>query len=104
MKTGLLVDMVDNVAVVTSNLIKGEEVKVKDIIIVANERIPVGHKIAIKDIDENIYVYKYGVPIGISNREILRGDHVHIQNVTDITEELCNGYINKFIKEGQKNE
>jgi altronate dehydratase len=98
MKTVLLVDLLDNVAVATLTIQNGEKIKVGDEIIVANQEIPIGHKVAIKDINKNEYVYKYGVPIGVSNTEIQRGDYVHTHNVIDVTEDLCKGYIDDFMK------
>lgn len=104
MKTGILIEPLDNVAVVTSDIQKGDRVKVEDIILVANHSIPVGHKIAVCDIEKNQYIYKYGVPIGLANTEILKGDYVHIHNVADITEELCKRYVEKFMEGEIKNE
>jgi len=104
MKIGLLVDPLDNVAVATSNLKQGEKVKVGENIITVNHSIPVGHKIAIKDINKDQYIYKYGVPIGLASEDIKKGDYVHIHNVLDITEDLCKNYIECFMKEETKDE
>ena len=103
MKTGLLIDLSDNVAVVASNVEKGEEIRAGDEIIVAGQQIPVGHKVAVKDINKNEYVYKYGVPIGLTNTEIHKGDYVHTHNIIDITEDLCKSYIEEFMKGVIKN-
>jgi altronate dehydratase len=37
--------------------------------------IPVGHKFALKDMDEGKAVIKYGEPIGQSTAKISRGEH-----------------------------
>ncbi|WFA08576.1 UxaA family hydrolase [Tissierella sp. Yu-01] len=104
MKTGLLVDSLDNVAVATTAVQQGEEIKVGDETIVANQGIPVGHKIAIKNINKEEYVYKYGVPIGQTIVDVSKGDYMHTHNIIDITEELCKSYIDDFMKEGVENE
>jgi altronate dehydratase len=99
MKTGLLVDPSDNVAVATTMIEAGEKIKVENEIIIVNQRVPVGHKVAIKDINKNEYVYKYGVPIGRMNTSVRKGDYIHTHNITDVTEELCQSYIADFMKE-----
>lgn len=49
--------------------------------IVARQAIPVGHKIAMKDIPEGTEVVKYGATIGLASADIRIGDHVHIHNI-----------------------
>ena len=43
--------------------------------------IPMGHKFALKDMEEGEAVIKYGEPIGQSTTKIARGEHVHVHNV-----------------------
>ena len=43
--------------------------------------IPMGHKFALKDMEEGEAVIKYGEPIGQSAAKISRGEHVHVHNV-----------------------
>jgi len=43
--------------------------------------IPMGHKFAIREIDEGEAVIKYGEPIGAGKTKILVGEHVHVHNV-----------------------
>jgi altronate dehydratase len=43
--------------------------------------IPMGHKFALRDIEEGEAVIKYGEPIGKSTAKITRGEHVHVHNV-----------------------
>ena len=43
--------------------------------------IPMGHKFALKDMEEGESVIKYGEPIGQSTTKITRGEHVHVHNV-----------------------
>jgi altronate dehydratase len=49
--------------------------------IVVTEDIPLGHKIARKDIPKGKYIIKYGEKIGIATSDIKSGSHVHIHNV-----------------------
>ena len=43
--------------------------------------IPMGHKFALRDMEEGEAVIKYGEPIGQSTVRISRGEHVHVHNV-----------------------
>jgi (2R)-sulfolactate sulfo-lyase subunit alpha len=43
--------------------------------------IPLGHKIALRDLAEGAQVLKYGVPIGRATRAIRKGDYVHTHNL-----------------------
>lgn len=47
----------------------------------AIEDIPLGHKIALKDLKAGDTVLKYGVDIGRAVMEIKRGAHVHVHNL-----------------------
>ena len=43
--------------------------------------IPLGHKIALKDLNEGDTILKYGHDIGKVVKSIKKGDHVHVHNV-----------------------
>lgn len=43
--------------------------------------IPLGHKIALRDIAAGERVIKYGVAIGKASQDIKRGEHVHVHNL-----------------------
>jgi len=43
--------------------------------------VPKGHKIALKRIEANSPIIKFGYPIGLSKRAIAAGEHVHIHNM-----------------------
>lgn len=45
------------------------------------EPVPLGHKIALRDIAQGEQVVKYGVAIGRATRPIRAGEHVHVHNV-----------------------
>ncbi|MDT7902769.1 MAG: UxaA family hydrolase, partial [Caldivirga sp.] len=53
-------------------------------VIKALEDIPLGHKIALRDIKAGERVIKYGRPIGVATRDIKVGEHVHVHNVKSI--------------------
>jgi altronate dehydratase len=44
--------------------------------------VPKGHKIAIREIKPNEEIIKFGQVIGISNKTILPGEHVHVHNIS----------------------
>ena len=43
--------------------------------------VPIGHKLALKDLGPNDTVTKYGVTIGRVVAPIKRGEHVHVHNL-----------------------
>jgi len=53
----------------------------KDVKIVAQSDIPIGHKLAFNDYKPGDTVIKYGVDIGKVVAPIRKGEHTHIQNL-----------------------
>jgi (2R)-sulfolactate sulfo-lyase subunit alpha len=53
----------------------------KSITMKALNDIPIGHKLAIKPLDNNATVIKYGVDIGRTVAPIKVGEHLHVHNV-----------------------
>ena len=101
MKKTLIINNIDNVAVALRSLNKGEVYN--DVLLL--EDIPVGHKFALKDIQENEDVIKYGYPIGHATKTIIKGSHVHVNNVkTNLGEELSYTYDQRFITNKYKDE
>ena len=43
--------------------------------------VPIGHKIALVDIEPGDTVWKYGQDIGKAVANIAKGDHVHVHNL-----------------------
>ena len=43
--------------------------------------IPLGHKIALQDLNEGDTILKYGHDIGKVVKSVKKGDHVHVHNV-----------------------
>ena len=79
----------DNVAVILEeSLKKGEEITVGSRKIKLRSHIPFGHKVAIREIPRGCMAIKYGEKIGRAKKDINVGDHVHVQNLEDIVDEL----------------
>lgn len=43
--------------------------------------VPIGHKIALRDIRKGDTVWKYGQDIGVAVADIAKGEHVHVHNL-----------------------
>ena len=43
--------------------------------------IPIGHKVALKDIKSGDTIWKYGQDIGKAIADIAQGEHLHVHNV-----------------------
>ena len=72
----------DNVVVCLEELKKGEKITLGDgKEITANEDIPAGHKIAIKDISKDSNIIKYGYAIGHALEDITEGRWVHTHDI-----------------------
>lgn len=70
----------DNVVVVLKDLSRGQSIFVQDEEIQLKEDMKRGHKLAVKTIQVNDDVIKYGYPIGHATKEINVGEHVHTHN------------------------
>jgi len=80
----------DNVCTVIEAIapeaVAGMEVSGEILRVQAAEAIPVGHKMAIRDIDPGENIIKYGEVIGRATQPIQKGKHVHVHNL-----ESCRG-------------
>ena len=81
-------DEKDNVGVVVIETTrKGQECSAwimendKTIKVHSLNQVPLGHKIALKDLNEGDTILKYGHDIGKVVKSIKKGDHVHVHNV-----------------------
>jgi (2R)-sulfolactate sulfo-lyase subunit alpha len=45
------------------------------------DAVPLGHKVALRDLPAGERVVKYGISIGRATRDIRAGEHVHVHNV-----------------------
>jgi len=86
----LMHESVDDVAVVIQDVTTGDGVKVVTLqgeefgTVKAVQDIPLGHKIALRDMSEGKEVTKYGRAIGRATQSIAQGAHVHTHNVVSI--------------------
>jgi (2R)-sulfolactate sulfo-lyase subunit alpha len=77
----------DAVAVVIIDIAQGTDVSCVTLegqaqgTVEATQDIPLGHKIALRDIAQGSDVIKYGRSIGEATQNITAGQHVHTQNV-----------------------
>lgn len=81
MPTAFQIDLRDNVATALSPLVPGEVCLLGDACaptVRATTDVPVGHKLALRDIAEGEMIVKYGVVIGRATRDIPAGSWVHL--------------------------
>jgi len=78
----------DHVGVAVVDIRRGEEasgVNMDDDTVAAalsaRDDIPLGHKIALRDLDEGAEVMEYGTRIGLARTRIAAGAHVHVHNL-----------------------
>ena len=83
----LVHEKADNVGVATVDIKAGETAKglymdsQENLELSALQDIPLGHKIALTDIQVDASVIKYGADIGRVVADIKTGEHVHTQNL-----------------------
>jgi (2R)-sulfolactate sulfo-lyase subunit alpha len=51
-----------------------------DFRMVAKMDIPIGHKVALKDLKKGDTIWKYGQDIGLIKADVKKGEHLHIHN------------------------
>lgn len=73
--------LADNILTVIASLEAGEEILVEGRMVRVSVRLPLGHKIAARDLAAGEKIIKYGVPIGSATRAIAIGEHVHTHNL-----------------------
>jgi altronate dehydratase small subunit len=71
----------DNVGAATATIEPGEPIDVDGRRIVAADRVPTGHKIALTPIAAGEKVVKFGTPIGSATCDIAPGEYVHTHNL-----------------------
>ncbi|MEM7464688.1 MAG: UxaA family hydrolase [Pseudomonadota bacterium] len=54
---------------------------------VLREDVPLGHKIALRDIGQGDLVFKYGHAIGAATQHIIAGQHVHLHNLAELPQD-----------------
>jgi len=78
----LVISARDNVATALEAIEPGRPLNIDGDSLTAAERIPRGHKIALRTILAGQAVVKYGNPIGTATVDIQAGTHVHVHNVS----------------------
>jgi (2R)-sulfolactate sulfo-lyase subunit alpha len=77
----------DYVGVAVDDISPGEEVvgvfmdTGKEVSVKSRGEVPLGHKIALRDIKTGEKVIEYGTVIGAATKAIRSGDHVHTHNL-----------------------
>ena len=77
----ILINKRDNVATVVVDVSAGDEVDCGPHQVKAREAIPLGHKIALRNLQEGEVVLKYGESIAAASRPIKKGEWVHVHNI-----------------------
>ena len=89
MVNSFIIHFNDDVVTVTKAILKGETIKYvligREVEIEATENIPLYHKAAVKNVNKGSNLHKYGEVIGYATRDIKIGEHVHTQNLSDLT-------------------
>jgi len=91
MKKGILLhEANDDVGVAAVDIKAGEEVQAVTLDgapvapIKAVEDVPLGHKIAVRDMPQDHHVKEYGRAIGYASQPIKFGEHVHVHNIKSL--------------------
>ncbi|MDR7866841.1 MAG: UxaA family hydrolase [Sporomusaceae bacterium] len=86
----IVMNPADNVCTVVEAVEPGASVAVDSgdgrLAVTVVDKIPFGHKFALRAIKRGEAVKKYGETIGLATRDILPGQHVHVHNL-----ESCRG-------------
>jgi altronate dehydratase small subunit len=77
----LLLSADDNVLVITATLQAGETILLNSLPVTLPMQLPLGHKLAAREIAAGEKVIKYGVPIGSAIQRINLGAWVHTHNL-----------------------
>lgn len=81
-KPGLLqINPVDNVAVAVRAIEAGYAEQVGGVNVTAHHHLPLGAKLALKDIAAGEKIIKFGEPIGSASEPIRAGEYVHTHNL-----------------------
>lgn len=87
MKKAIMMDQKDNVATLLAetqaeemiSIVSPANDEIKEIVL--KDEIPIGHKLAVNNIQKDSIIRKFGETIGRATRRIVGGEHVHIHNV-----------------------
>jgi len=85
----------DNVMVAVAEIEAGESLAVEGRRLKTAVRLPMGHKLARRNIRAGEKILKYGTSIGSATRDIAAGEHVHTHN-------MKSDYLPTYAREGEK--
>lgn len=77
----ILLHPTDNVLVCREQAAAGQVVMFDGVTVPLSRDVPVGHKIARRDLKPGDKIIKYGAPIGSMTAEAHIGDHIHMHNM-----------------------
>lgn len=87
-RDAIVIKAQDNVATAIRRIDAGEKIQVGSgeelLSLTATQEIPLGHKLALKDIADEEDILKYAAVIGRASCAIRKGDHVHVHNVESL--------------------
>lgn len=84
-QTVVRLDPADPVGLASTDLKPGASIAFDGRRLTVRDAVPRGHKLALVDIAAGSEVFKYGQPIGLAYRDILRGEHVHEHNLRSLS-------------------
>jgi (2R)-sulfolactate sulfo-lyase subunit alpha len=91
MKKGILLhEAADDVGVAAMDLKAGEEVHAVTLegelvtVLTLTEDIPLGHKVAMRELAAEKHILEYGRVIGRAAASIAAGEHVHVHNLKSL--------------------
>lgn len=77
----LVMDPKDNVGVILETAVTGDTCAYQENVIAILNEIEFAHKVALTDIPRNGPVIKYGHEIGHAEKDIRKGEWVHVHNM-----------------------
>ncbi|MFX1478303.1 MAG: UxaA family hydrolase [Promethearchaeota archaeon] len=78
----IILNSKDNCATSLEDIHQGTQIKILEKTIVITQKIQMGHKFALNDINKGDKIIKYGEIIGIATTDIKKGEWVHTHNIT----------------------
>lgn len=97
MQKAIRIQPKDNVAVTLQALHANEELYIGQEFITLLDDVPAGHKFALKDMDVDTEVIKYGYPIGRTRKTVRRGEWVHTHNLKTGLGEMLEYHYNPIV-------
>jgi len=85
----------DNIFVAATFIEAGSSLHIGGADIVVTVTIPLGHKVAAREIAPGEKILKYGAPIGSATQPIAAGAHVHTHN-------MQSDYLPTYLREGKE--